>query len=73
VEVSEKSVLVAERVSLGLYFCRLRFRLRAALLCVDFHYFSLHISAHMAIFKCVGYFIFICLKDSASQSLKMAM
>jgi hypothetical protein len=28
--------------------------------------FQLHVSAYMAIFKCVGYFIFICLKDSAS-------
>jgi hypothetical protein len=27
---------------------------------------SLHVSAYMAIFKCVGYFVFICLKDSAS-------
>jgi hypothetical protein len=27
---------------------------------------SLHVSAYMAIFRCVGYFIFICLKDSAS-------
>jgi hypothetical protein len=27
---------------------------------------SLHVSAYMAIFKCVGYFICICLKDSAS-------
>jgi hypothetical protein len=27
---------------------------------------SLHVSAYMAIFKSVGYFIFICLKDSAS-------
>jgi hypothetical protein len=26
---------------------------------------SLHVSAYMAIFKCVGYFIFLCLKDSA--------
>jgi hypothetical protein len=81
-------------------FCRLCFRLRAALLrwfslsfatCFGLHghlqvcrifYFhmpegfcfaaflvhclSLHVSAYMAIFKCVGYFIFICLKDSAS-------
>jgi hypothetical protein len=27
---------------------------------------SLHVSAYMAIFRCVGYFIFICFKDSAS-------
>jgi hypothetical protein len=27
---------------------------------------SLHVSAYMANIKCVGYFIFICLKDSAS-------
>jgi hypothetical protein len=27
---------------------------------------SLHVSAYMAIFMCVGYFIFICLKDSVS-------
>jgi hypothetical protein len=27
---------------------------------------SLHVSAYMAIFKCVRYFIFICLKDSAA-------
>jgi hypothetical protein len=27
---------------------------------------SLHVSAYMVIFRCVGYFIFICLKDSAS-------
>jgi threonine/homoserine/homoserine lactone efflux protein len=27
---------------------------------------SLHVSAYMAIFRCVGYFIFICLKYSAS-------
>jgi hypothetical protein len=36
------------------------------LCCVGFHCLSLHVSAYMAIFKCVGYFIFICLKDSAS-------
>jgi hypothetical protein len=30
---------------------------------------SLHISAYIAIFNCVGYFIFICLKDSASLLL----
>jgi hypothetical protein len=34
--------------------------------CVGFYCLSLHVSAYMAIFKCVGYFIFICLKDSAS-------
>jgi hypothetical protein len=27
---------------------------------------SLYVSIYMAIFKCVGYFIFICLKDSVS-------
>jgi hypothetical protein len=27
---------------------------------------SLHVSAYIAIFRCVVYFIFICLKDSAS-------
>jgi hypothetical protein len=36
------------------------------LCCVRFHCLSLHVSAYMAIFRCVGYFIFICLKDSAS-------
>jgi hypothetical protein len=36
------------------------------LYCVGFNCLSLHVSAYMAIFKCVGYFIFICLKDSAS-------
>jgi hypothetical protein len=41
------------------------FRLRASLLCW-FSCLSLHVSAYMAIFMCVGYFIFICLKDSAS-------
>jgi hypothetical protein len=30
------------------------------------HCLSLHVLANMAIFKCVGYFIFICLKDSTS-------
>jgi hypothetical protein len=33
---------------------------------VGFHCLSPHVSAYMAIFKCVEYFIFICLKDSAS-------
>jgi hypothetical protein len=28
------------------------------LYCVSFHCFSLHVSAYMAIFKCVGYFYF---------------
>jgi hypothetical protein len=37
------------------------------LYCVSFHFLSLHVSAYMAIFRRVGYFIFICLKDSASQ------
>jgi hypothetical protein len=36
------------------------------LYCVRFHYLSLHVSAYMAIFKCVRYFIFICMKDSTS-------
>jgi hypothetical protein len=31
---------------------------------------SLHVSAYMAIFKCVGNFIFICLKDSALLTVK---
>jgi hypothetical protein len=81
-------------------FCRICYRLRAALLCwisLSFtkciglqghlqvcrifyfhmlkgfcfaafwvHCLSLHVSAYMAIFMRVGYFIFICLKDSAS-------
>jgi hypothetical protein len=34
--------------------CRVCFRLRAALLYVGFHCLSLHVSAYMAIFKCVG-------------------
>jgi hypothetical protein len=36
------------------------------LYCVGFHCISLHVSAYLSIFRCVGYFIFICLKDSAS-------
>jgi hypothetical protein len=36
------------------------------LYCVSCPCLTLHVSAYMAIFKCVGYFIFICLKDSAS-------
>jgi hypothetical protein len=36
------------------------------LYCVGFHCLSLYVSAYMAIFMCVGYFIFNCLKDSAS-------
>jgi hypothetical protein len=36
------------------------------LYCVGFHCFTL-VSAYMAIFKCAGYFIFICLKDSAKR------
>jgi hypothetical protein len=44
-------------------FCRLCFRLRAALLYVGFHWLSLHVSAYMAIFKCVGYFYFHMLED----------
>jgi hypothetical protein len=46
-------------------FCWLCYRLRAAF-CAGFHCLSLHVSAYMAIFRCVGYFILICLKDSAS-------
>jgi hypothetical protein len=34
--------------------------------CVQLYCVSLNVSAYMAIFRCVGYFIFICLKDSAS-------
>jgi hypothetical protein len=34
--------------------------------CIGFHCLSLHVSAYIAIFMCVGYFIFICLKNSAS-------
>jgi hypothetical protein len=49
------------------WFCRLCFRLPAALLYVSFHCLSLNVSAYMAMFRCVGYFMFICLKDSASQ------
>jgi hypothetical protein len=40
-------------------YCRLCFRLRAALLYVGFHCHSLHVSAYMAIFKCVGFFIYL--------------
>jgi hypothetical protein len=36
-------------------YCRLCFRLRAALLCFGFHCLSLHVSAYMAIFRCVEY------------------
>jgi hypothetical protein len=32
---------------------------------VGFHCLSLHVSAYMAIFRCVGHF-FVCLKDSAA-------
>jgi hypothetical protein len=39
------------------------------LYCVGFHCLTQHVSAYMAIFRCVGYFIFICLKDSASLLL----
>jgi hypothetical protein len=46
-------------------FCRLCFRLRAALLCWFSLAFTTCFGLH-AIFRCVGYFIFICLKDSAS-------
>jgi hypothetical protein len=47
-------------------YCRLCFRLRAALLYLGFHWLALYVSVYMAIFRCVGYFISICLKDSAS-------
>jgi hypothetical protein len=40
-------------------FCRLYLRLRAALLYVGFHCISLHVSAYMAIFRCVGFFIYL--------------
>jgi hypothetical protein len=36
------------------------------LYCVSCHCLTLHVSAYMAIFKCVGYFTFIFLKESAS-------
>jgi hypothetical protein len=38
------------------------------LYCVGFHCLPLHVSAYMAIFRSVGYFIFICLKDSETCS-----
>jgi hypothetical protein len=50
-------------------YCRLCFRLRSVLLYVGFHCLSLHVSAYMAIFKCVRFFIYIyfrMFKDSAS-------
>jgi hypothetical protein len=34
--------------------------------CVSCHCLTLHVSAYMAIFRCVAYFISICLKESAS-------
>jgi hypothetical protein len=34
-------------------------RLRSALLYVGFHCLSLHVSAYMAIFRCVGFFIYL--------------
>jgi hypothetical protein len=37
------------------------------LYCVSCHCLTLHVSAYMAIFRCVGYFYFICLKESASR------
>jgi hypothetical protein len=40
-------------------YCRLCFHLRAALLYVGFHRLSLHVSAYMAIFQCVGFFIYL--------------
>jgi hypothetical protein len=53
------------RIFNGYY--RLCFRLRAALLYVGFHCLSLHVSAYMAIFRSVGFFIYLfyMLKDSA--------
>jgi hypothetical protein len=39
------------------------------LCCIGFHCLSLHVSVYMVIFRCVGYFIFICLKNSASLLL----
>jgi hypothetical protein len=39
-------------------YCRLCFHLHAALLYVGFHCLSLHVSAYMAIFRCVGFFIY---------------
>jgi hypothetical protein len=47
---------------------RLCLRLRAALLYVGFHCLSLHVSAYMAIFRCVGVFIYV-FKQSASLFL----
>jgi hypothetical protein len=50
-------------------YCRLCLRLRAALLYIGFQGLSLHSSAYMAIFKSVGFFIYLCFhifKDSAS-------
>jgi hypothetical protein len=54
-------------------FCRLCLRLRAALLHVGFHCLSLHVSAYMAIFRCVGVFVYLrlllrCLFFSWSRS-----
>jgi hypothetical protein len=40
------------------------------LYCVGAHFLSLHVSTYMAIFRCVRYFIFVCLKDTASQKGK---
>jgi hypothetical protein len=40
-------------------YCRLYLRLRAALLYVGFHYHSVQVSTYMAIFKCVGFFIYL--------------
>jgi hypothetical protein len=40
-------------------FCRLCLRMRAALFYVGFHCLSLHVSAYMAIFKSVGFFIYL--------------
>jgi hypothetical protein len=39
--------------------CRLYFSLRAALLYVGFHCLLLHVSAYIAIFRCVGFFIYL--------------
>jgi hypothetical protein len=54
---SRNNVHVA--VSDNNWYCRLCFRLRAALLYVGFHCLSLNVSAYMAIFKRVGFFIYL--------------
>jgi hypothetical protein len=57
------SVIVSDRIweIINVYYVCVQ------LYCVGFHCLSLHVSAYMAIFMCVGYFIFICLKDSVSM------